>query len=126
MSTRSQNDSRLSIGALSTRYGIGRSAVYTRMKALGIHPAKVGNRAYVTADQVALLDELHNHIQAGGITAVFLQEKGLHFDDGSLPAHSQPGQSVELSSGLVLNQSDVWKLARAITAEITALFKKSG
>ena len=124
MSKRSQNDSRLSIGALSTRYGIGRTAVYTRMKALGIHSEKIGNRAYVATKQIALLDELHAHIQAGGITPLFLQHKGLPQTDLSA-AQRKTGQSIELSSGLILNQADIWKIAQVIFAEIISLLKKS-
>ncbi len=118
----SQDDNSRSIGALPTRYGIVRSAINTRMKALGIQPEKVGNRAYLSPEQVALLDELHAHIQAGGITPVFLKARGLPPYDH--PAHATAGQSLELSSGLILSQSDVGKLARAIATEITSIFKK--
>lgn len=125
MSMSGQNDRCLPVEALSTRYSIGKTAVYTRLKALGIQPEKVGNRAYVIAAQIALLDALLDHIQAGGITPVFLKDKGLHpYGNLSSPQDSD-GQSVELSSGLILNQSDVGKLARAIAAELTALFRKS-
>lgn len=35
------------------------------------------------------------------------------------------GQSIELSSELILNQADVWKIAQAIFTEIISLLKKS-
>ncbi|MGB3294418.1 MAG: hypothetical protein WBB01_15635 [Phormidesmis sp.] len=41
------------------------------------------------------------------------------------PAHIENGYSLGLSSGLTLSQSDVWKLTRAIAAEITSIFKQS-
>lgn len=120
----SQDDRCLPVEMLSTRYSIGKTAVYTRLKALGIQPEKLGNRAYVTANQIALLDELHDHIQAGGITPVFLKSKGLHPYDNPSATSDSAGQSVELSSGLILSQSDVGKLARAIATEITSIFRK--
>ncbi len=82
----------------------------------------MGNRAYVTADQLALLDELHEHIKSGGNTAEFLANRELHT---APPQPTEPtDQSVQLSSGLVLNQTDIRKLIWAISAEIIAKFGK--
>lgn len=59
---------------LSSRYQIGRQALYNRMYALGIKPQKAGNRAYVTSRQLDHLDSLHDHIVAGGTLAEFMSE----------------------------------------------------
>jgi hypothetical protein len=74
---------RFPLAQLPSRYGIARSALYTRLKDLKIEPAKDGKRAYVNAQQIQLLDALHQHIQKGGITGEFLKK---------LPSNS-PGQS---------------------------------
>lgn len=116
---RDEEGSQIPVTQLLIRYGLSKSAVYKRMADLGIKRQKLGNRAYVATDQVALLDELHEHMKQGGNTAEFLAIRKLN------PVTTGAAdQSVELSSGLVLNQTDLWKLARAIIAEIVAIFRK--
>jgi hypothetical protein len=120
------NVDRIPVNQLSDRYKLARSAVYKRMADLGIEREKIGNRAYVSDEQVALLDELHDFIQIGGNVAEFMTRKGL--DMGSAqsgrPANQSGsqsgGQSADASGGLALNQSDMVKLVSAIAAEITA------
>ncbi|MEO0376989.1 MAG: hypothetical protein AAF329_20715 [Cyanobacteria bacterium P01_A01_bin.17] len=63
---------RIQVKHLSIRYGIGKTAVYNRMKALGIKPERIGNRSYVNKLQVASLDSLHQFIQSNRTTAEFL------------------------------------------------------
>jgi hypothetical protein len=65
---------RFPLTQLPSRYGIARSALYTRLKDLKIEPAKDGKRAYVNAQQIQLLDALHQHIQKGGTTGEFLKK----------------------------------------------------
>lgn len=108
---------RLPVSQLGERYGLVRSAVYTRMDALGIKPVKVGNKAYVTAEQLALMDDLHQFIQRGGTTAEFLESRGIQRGDSS------PDMSSEQSSGLSTVQPDIIQLVRAIAAEIASRFQ---
>ena len=63
------------VSQLQSRYSIGKQAVYNRLDALDIKPFKEGNRSYITADQLRLLDELHQHIAAGGTMADFSAKK---------------------------------------------------
>ncbi len=63
------------VSQLQSRYSIGKQAVYNRLDALGIKPFKEGNRSYITAMQLRLLDELHQHIAAGGTMADFSADK---------------------------------------------------
>ena len=42
---------------LPSRYGIARSALYTRLKDWGIKTEKQGKKAFVSAKQLQLLDE---------------------------------------------------------------------
>ena len=65
---------RIPLSQLPSRYSIARSALYTRLKDLQIEPTKEGRKAYIDADQLQLLDDLHQHIQQGGITADFLKQ----------------------------------------------------
>lgn len=68
----------LPVSQLPERYGIVRSVVYTRLSDLHIKPEKRGNKSYVNADDLALLDALHQFIQQGGTTAEFLDQQGLN------------------------------------------------
>jgi hypothetical protein len=61
------------ITQLPSRYGIARSNLYTRLKDLGIELEKIGKKAFVNAEQLQLLDALHDHIQKGGTTGEFLK-----------------------------------------------------
>ena len=65
------------VSQLQSRYSIGKQAVYNRLDALGIKPFKEGNRSYITAMQLRSLDELHQHIAAGGTMADFSAKKAL-------------------------------------------------
>lgn len=109
---------RIPVNQLSDRYKLARSAVYKRMADLGIEREKIGNRAYVSAKQVALLDELHEFIQIGGNVAEFIVRKGLDANDD----RSAEDEAMELSgqsSGLALTRADMVKLVSAIAAEMS-------
>ena len=68
---------RFPVSQLPARYALVRSTLYTRRKALGVRSQKIGNRAYINAEQLKLMDDLHQFIQAGGTTAEFLDRRGL-------------------------------------------------
>ncbi len=59
------------VSQLQSRFSLGKQAVYNRLDALDIKPFKEGNRSYITADQLQLLDQLHEHINQGGTMAEF-------------------------------------------------------
>ena len=84
---------RVPVNQLPDRYSLVRSAIYTRLDALGIEPEKVGNKSYVNAEQLRLLDNLHEFIQAGGTTAEFQESRGIR----RRKEHSS-GQSAGLST----------------------------
>jgi hypothetical protein len=99
---------RLPVNQLMQRYNIVRSAVYTRLDALGIKPEKIGNKAYVNAPQIKLLDEFHEFIQSGGTTAEFKEMRGFQANEN---------MSTGQSAGLALMQSDLVQLVSAIAAQ---------
>ncbi|MBD3882615.1 hypothetical protein IFO70_12665 [Phormidium tenue FACHB-886] len=105
---------RLPVNQLTQRYGLVRSAVYTRLDALGIKPERIGNKSYVNSQQLQLLDDLHQFIQAGGTTAEFLERRGIQRTEES---SSTP------SFGLSTGQPDIVKLVTAIAAEFAARFQ---
>lgn len=111
---------RLPVSQLPARYDLARSAVYTRMGALGIQPQKVGNRSYVNSQQIGMLDELHKFINSGGTTAEFIDRMGI-------PQSGNSGQSSDSSSGqsagLSVSPPDIVGLVRAIMAEMSSRFQ---
>ena len=62
------------LSQLPSRYGIARSNLYNRLKDLRIDSVKQGRKAFVTAAQLQLLDDLHAHLEGGGTTNEFLKQ----------------------------------------------------
>ena len=86
---------RVPLSQLPSRYGIARSALYTRLKDLGIETEKQGKKAYVSAEQLQLLDDLHEHIQRGGTTGEFLKQSQRgqsQMEEMAMPFSGSPGQ----------------------------------
>jgi hypothetical protein len=84
------------------------------MDALGIKPERVGNKSYVNAEQLKLLDDLHQFIQAGGNTAEFIEMRGIR---------KEQEPPLPMSSGLSINQPDIIKLVAMIASEIASRFQ---
>lgn len=110
---------RFPVKDLESRYGIARSAVYTRMDALKIQRTKVGNRAYLSGSQLQLMDALHQWIQQGGTTAEFLEFQK------QVPPSNQPtpaplfGNTTNTASGGLANLSpDIVQLVSFLATEI--------
>jgi len=70
----SLREHRFPVKSLMERYNITRSVLYNRFKGLGIIPTKFGRQSYVTGEELALLDQLHEYIQAGGYITGFIRE----------------------------------------------------
>ena len=96
------------VSQLPHRYGIARSAVYTRLKDLQIEPVKEGRKAFVNNEQLLLLDDLHEHLSKGGITSDFLQQKRFQgtpvsgTDDSLALVQDSPGQVLTLQPGALV------------------------
>jgi hypothetical protein len=103
---------RIPITQLPSRYGIARSNLYTRLKDLGIEPEKMGKKAFVNAEQLQLLDALHEHIQKGGTTGEFL--KSLNGD------RTQPNQTLAASP----NEQNLVFQPHALVAVVEAIVKR--
>lgn len=109
---------RIQVSQLIERYDLVKSAVYKRLEALGIEPEKIGNKSFVNAAQIRILDELHEFINRGGTTAEFLELKGFQ-KSRELPPDPPSGTS----SGLSTTQSDLLQFMSAFAAEFAARFQ---
>ena len=91
---------RIAIAKLEERYGIAKSVLYDRMNALGIKAEKIGNRSYLSGEQLQLLDGLHEHMKAGGSLAMFVERVGKQTAEQSAEQSSMvvAGQSAEQSA----------------------------
>lgn len=87
---------RYPVSQLPDRYSLARSAVYKRMQELRIVPDKVGQRSYITAQQLQLMDELHVFINQGGSAAEFIEARGLRQRPGN-SGNSQSGSGSDLA-----------------------------
>ena len=59
---------------LQQRYGIAKSVVYNRLDALSVKPQRQGNKSYINALQLTLMDDLNSHMKAGGRKEEFVRE----------------------------------------------------
>jgi hypothetical protein len=59
------------VASLSDRYGVARSNVYNRLSALQIEPEKQSGKSFIKADQLAQMDQLDQHLKAGGTLGDF-------------------------------------------------------
>lgn len=62
-------------GELAARYQVSRGLVYKRLGALNIKSVKESKNSYITTDQLQLMDGLHTHLEAGGKTDEFVQQR---------------------------------------------------
>ena len=117
---------RIALSGLQSRYGIGRTAVYTRIQALQIEPLRKGNKAFVTSEQLKLLDELHEYLKLGNSMSEALEKMGCQttqeFDTEKINTKSP------LSSKLFSEQSSEHNLAKgessALAASLAALMQE--
>ena len=96
---------RVPITQLPSRYSIARSALYTRLKDLQIEPTKEGRKAFINAEHLQLLDDLHQHIQQGGITADFLKQNRTgqsRTDESGALVQDSPGQILSMQPGALV------------------------
>jgi len=69
---------------LPSRYSLGRAAVYNRLEKLNIKPYSISNKAFVTTEELELLDALDAFLKEGKTMNEFLQQQGGLSTDTSL------------------------------------------
>ena len=109
---------RFPVSQLPDRYGIKRTALYERLKALSIKPQKQGNKSYLDSDQVEQLDQLHAHIQRGGV----INDFGSESEQLKVEQTDSTGQLVSMNqSGTLVALVEVLtsRLVPAILSKLT-------
>ncbi|NER91557.1 hypothetical protein [Moorena sp. SIO3A2] len=61
-----QEIDKIPVKDLQSRYGIGRTALYERMKHANIKTDKEGTRSFISGEQLEELDRLNTHLERGG------------------------------------------------------------
>lgn len=92
----------VSLQSLPSLYGVARSQVFNRIKALGIKTIKRDRKAYVNKDQLAMLDDLHNLIQEGKT----VEEGAAIVNPSTRQSRETPGQyNIIPAAGAMVGQS---------------------
>jgi hypothetical protein len=105
------------VSQLSERYGVARSNIYNRLAGLQIEPEKQGNKSYINADQLALMDALDLHLKAGGAIADFHSDTPLSYRPTGQLQPSYRTQNQSEHQGLVIrNQESAIALAGLVDA----------
>ncbi|MBD6619749.1 MarR family transcriptional regulator [Komarekiella sp. 'clone 1'] len=115
---------RVPVAQLPDKYGIVKSVLYDRINRLGIKPTKIGNKSYVSGEQLELLDQLDAHMKAGGSMANFADQYASqsgsqyeHFDSGIESASQSDGQLTVTG----LTASQLGQLPQLIEGLVTRL-----
>ena len=116
---------KISVSQLHTRYNIGRSALYERLKKINIKPKKQGHSSYLEPKQLELLDALHKHIRSGGNIAEFVKIRGIKTPINFTHQDSQklPSSQVNLQSQPELPQKTKTDASSAIDFSLKMLQK---
>ena len=76
------------INELQDRYGITRKPLYSRIKSLELELEKnADNKAFANEEQVKLLDQLHDHLKAGGKLKNFVPITDVEIESGHNTTH---------------------------------------
>ena len=76
------------INELQERYGITRKPLYSRIKSLELDLGKnADNKTFANEEQVKLLDQLHDHLKAGGKLKSFVPITDVEIEDGHDTVH---------------------------------------
>jgi hypothetical protein len=94
------------IKELPQRYSIARSAVYVRMKRLNITPHTQGNRSYISASQLELLDDLHDFLVEDSSRTIDEFLRWLSAVELSESRFSSTGQLIRQQTGHIIRQPE--------------------
>ena len=93
------------------------------MEQLGIAPQKIGQRSYINAAQLQLMDELHQFIGRGGSAAEFIEARGLNLKNGGQnPGNGKTPPSN--GSDLANVPPDMGNFISGLVSEIFARFRR--
>lgn len=97
----------LSMEELRDRYGLGKTALADRLKHCAITAKRTGNRSFVNASQIEVLDSLDRHLKQGrGMTdfhspyAEYVEAEIRPVQSSSIvPVFQSPAEAIEIESG---------------------------
>ncbi len=94
------------LSSLADRYKVGRTAMYDRLKALGIEPEKRGRLAYISGVQLHQMDELDTRLKAGELmpkpTAEHDRQTSLEYSPNLSTKHSPDSTALAPSTDSAL------------------------
>ncbi|NEP23732.1 hypothetical protein [Moorena sp. SIO3I6] len=91
---------------LQSRYDIGRTALYERLKHINIKANKEGRSSFVSGEQLEELDRLHNHLEGGGTFEDFESLSTTGNSQGAISLNSSP------NSSLNVHRTNFWEAER--------------
>ncbi len=112
---------------LMSKYGIGKTAFYERLKTANVKPIKDGTRSWISKKQLEELDRLDSHLASGGKLEDFVPSLADFTERGSVQFSEQsteqftdqpPNGLLGSSSDMVLadGQSEMQRLINAMEA----------
>jgi hypothetical protein len=87
----------ISVSDLPERFNIKKQAFYNRLQHCGIKPIKIGNKAYINSDQLAVLENLHEHLINGGSMSSLVESSGQSIESSLVESTGQSIESSQLS-----------------------------
>lgn len=111
---------RIPVAQLSNKYGIVKSVQEDRINRLGIKPTKIGNKSYISGEQLDLLDQLHAHLNAGGSMAEFALHSASQ-SGGQSESVESPSQSASQLTVTELTASQFGLIGQLIEGLVTRL-----
>jgi len=93
---------RFPVADLPARYGIKSAALYKRFDSLGIKPLKSGRTSHVTGAQLAVMDDLHQHLKRGGglsdfVSPDWIADNSTESDTSEGLVHQTTGREVDIN-----------------------------
>ena len=104
-----QEIDKIPVKDLQTKYNIGRSALYERVKHANGKPNKEGTRSFVSGEQLSELDRLHNHLERGGTFEdfeAFLTQEYTENIEEAISLNSSPDSPVDV------HRTSSWEVER--------------
>ena len=111
----------MNIQDLLSRYCLNsRTALYNRLKVLGMELAKDNNdKSFATLEQLIELDELHKHIKAGNKMSNFVKRHKVVLDNTEQLREQTHVQSGHINEQSIVNQADAEIILESLAGAIT-------
>ncbi|NEO65154.1 MAG: hypothetical protein F6J98_34075, partial [Moorea sp. SIO4G2] len=108
-----QEIDKIPVKDLQTRYNIGRTALYERIKHANIKPSKEGTRSFISGEQLKELDRLNDYLMTGRTFEDFeplLTEEFTEDSQETISLDSSPNSSPNSSPDV--RRTGSWKAER--------------